>query len=178
MFPMIIGDETSPFYVPTQKMWVDARHILIEVPEDVPPGDDNSYYDEALEVMEQLENGETFEALAATYSDDPGTASNGGNLGWYYTEGYVLDFREAVETAEVGVLVGPIRTQFGYHIVQVLGREFRDIEPDELETEQKEAMIRWQKSLRQDADITRDTDWEALLPQPSILEDFMEMALQ
>ena len=104
---------TAPF--------VDARHILVA--------------DEAAanSVLAALQAGDSFASLAQALSTD-GSASSGGELGWAPASNYVTEFADAVTTAESGALVGPVKTQFGYHIIQVRAREDRDMTDDQYET--------------------------------------------
>ncbi|WP_054533433.1 peptidylprolyl isomerase [Herpetosiphon geysericola] len=78
--------------------------------------------DRANQLLTQLKAGEDFSALAQQYSEDPGSGSNGGDLGWYTKEqfaGFVPEFATALNTLEVGQLSEPVKTQFGYHIMKI-----------------------------------------------------------
>lgn len=92
-----------------------ARHILVE--------------DKALaeELLERLGAGEEFAELAAEYGTD-GTKSRGGDLGCFGEGTMVAEFQEAVESAEVGEPVGPVETQFGYHLLLVYDRTDERVE--------------------------------------------------
>lgn len=103
---------TAPF--------VDARHILVASEE------------EANNALAALQGGESFAALAQAISTD-GSSAQGGELGWGPASQYVTEFADAVKTAEIGALVGPIQTQFGYHIIQVRAREDREMTDSEFE---------------------------------------------
>lgn len=74
---------------------------------------------EALAGLERVNGGEEFAAVAAELSTDPGSAINGGELGCADPAGYVLEFKEAIESAELNVPVGPVETQFGFHVLVV-----------------------------------------------------------
>jgi len=89
---------------------VHARHILVETEE------------LANRVMQQLADGAEFAQLAALFSKDPGSGQAGGDLGWFSPGVMVPPFAEAVQAAEIGVVVGPVESQFGYHVIQVLER--------------------------------------------------------
>lgn len=73
-------------------------------------------------VRERIVDGASFEDMAREASDDP-TASSGGMLGWFSPGDLDPDFEAAVDSLEVGELSDPVRTRFGYHLVELLGRE-------------------------------------------------------
>ena len=104
-------------------LFADVRHILVESEET------------ALEVVDALNNGESFADLARAVSTDTGSGSRGGELGDSYVGNYVPEFGDAVETAEIGAIVGPIKSEFGYHIIQVRSREERSGEEVEAQLE-------------------------------------------
>lgn len=93
-----------------------ARHILIAVDQDT---DDAAAVALATEIRGRLIAGEDFGALAKKYSDDPGSAGNGGELGWAGKGTYVEAFETVLFAQEVGELSEPVKTEFGYHIIQV-----------------------------------------------------------
>lgn len=108
-----------------------ARHVLISpLPEDAPEGTEASDEQfaaalvEAEEVREQLaaDDADWF-AIAEEQSDDTGSGAQGGDLGWYdpNASGFVPEFDEALVGLEVGQLSEPVRTEFGYHIIQKTG---------------------------------------------------------
>lgn len=94
----------------------NASHILIEHAE----GERAAAEAEAEEVMSRLEEGASFDELAAEYSDDTGTASQGGDLGWI-ARGTLSDaFEEALYGIdEVGGVTGPVDTDFGVHVIRL-----------------------------------------------------------
>ena len=79
-------------------LYADVRHILVEDEET------------ALAALATLQQGESFAALAGAISTDPGSGSRGGELGEAYVGNYVAEFRQAIEEAEVGELVGPVES--------------------------------------------------------------------
>jgi len=100
-----------------------ARHILVR------PGELISD-DEARTRLEQirlrLEGGEDFAALARAHSDDPASAAKGGDLGWISTGDVVPEFQARMDALESGGLSEPFRTEFGWHLLEVLERRDRD----------------------------------------------------
>ncbi|MDE0130102.1 MAG: peptidylprolyl isomerase, partial [Gammaproteobacteria bacterium] len=96
-----------------------------------PEGDDE-VLDRANELFARLEAGEDFAALAGEFSEDPGSASLGGDLGWNERGVFVPEFEEALfGLEEVGQYTAPVQTQFGYHIVRLDGLRGGDIAPFE-----------------------------------------------
>ena len=91
-----------------------ARHILITVGKD-----EAAARRQADEVMAQAKAGKDFAALARQYSQDPGSAEKGGDLGWADRNQFVGPFTEALFGMNVGEIRGPIKTQFGYHIIKL-----------------------------------------------------------
>ncbi len=89
--------------------WATARHILVD--------------DEAQcnELKTEIENGADFGEIAQKYSTCP-SSHKGGDLGQFGPGQMVPEFDEAVFNGDVGVVYGPIQTQFGYHLLEVTGR--------------------------------------------------------
>lgn len=97
----------------------NARHILIQVAPDAP---EEQRYDAELHangVAQIARTGADFGELAAKHSDDTGSAAEGGDLGWFGRGRMVKEFEDAVFSAKPGEIVGPIKSQFGYHIIRV-----------------------------------------------------------
>ena len=87
----------------------EARHILVDSEE------------KCLELKKEIENGAKFETVAQAYSQCP-SSRNGGNLGEFGPGQMVPEFDKAVFSSDVGVVIGPIKTQFGYHLLEVTKR--------------------------------------------------------
>ena len=102
--------EKSRLEVPEKRR---ARHILIT------GKDDASARAQAEQVLAQAKAGKDFGALAKQYSQDPGSAQNGGDLGWADRSSFVKPFADALFAMKVGEIAGPIKTQFGYHIIRL-----------------------------------------------------------
>lgn len=104
---------------------VRARHILLNVGE----GDDDAkVLARANALLKQLRGGASFATLAKNNSDDPGSAQNGGDLGFFSLSDLVPEFAQAANDAKIGEIVGPVRTQFGYHLIEVLERKVKSFE--------------------------------------------------
>ena len=73
-------------------------------------------------IYKRLKAGQDFATLAATYSNDTGSARDGGSLGWVTPGMMVPEFDAVVFSAPVGTVQGPVKTQFGYHLLEVTTR--------------------------------------------------------
>lgn len=100
-----------------------ARHILISPSELVTEGDAVS---RAGQLKIRLDAGEDFETLARTNSDDRGSAVDGGDLGWVSKGQMVPEFEEVMLYTEIGEISFPFKTEFGWHVLQVLDRRSYD----------------------------------------------------
>ena len=94
----------------------NTRHILLGTGDDK---DEAAQLTKANELVQQLKDGADFAELAKANSDDPGSAANGGSLGDVERGQMVPEFDEATFGLELGAISAPIKTQFGYHIIQV-----------------------------------------------------------
>lgn len=137
---------------------VKARHILIK-PTII--NSDADIQNTLNNLRERIANGESFEVLAKVYSDD-GSAVEGGDLGWANPDQYVPEFKKAVTTLPLNTLSTPIRTQFGWHLVEVLERrdydETKERRRNEVrnllrEQQAKEQQQAWLAQLRDEAYI-------------------------
>jgi len=87
-----------------------------------------SVYNDALNIIEQINSGEDFANLANVYSEDPGNSPaegspKGGDLGWFERGQMVKPFSDAAFNARKGTVVGPVLSQFGYHIIKVIDKK-------------------------------------------------------
>ncbi|HET8859474.1 peptidylprolyl isomerase [Marivirga sp.] len=98
---------------------INASHILIRLDKDANPQDTLKAYQKISAVKRKIESGESFEALAREYSEDPSAKSNNGLLGWFTAFQMVYPFESAAYQTEIGEVSPIIRTQFGYHIIKV-----------------------------------------------------------
>lgn len=119
----------------------------------------------ANELRERILAGEDFAALAQAYSDDTGSGANGGDLGWFGRGMMVPTFEEAAFSLPVGEISEPVKTDFGYHLIEVLERdEARPKEESQLEQEQGQAFEAWLTEQMASDQIERAGDLSALLP--------------
>ncbi len=103
---------------------VKARHILIK-PNEV--RSDMEAEQIARSIYNRLKKGEPFSELAKAYSDDPGSALNGGDLGWADPREMVPAFRDKMLTQPINTLTQPFRSPFGWHIMEVQGKRQEDV---------------------------------------------------
>lgn len=106
-------NKAAQFTNPAQRC---MRHILFN----------KDQKEKAEEVKQQLENGANFAELAKENSQDPGSAEQGGDLGCLGKGETVPEFEKAAFGAETGEIVGPVETEFGYHLIEVT-----DVRPEE-----------------------------------------------
>ena len=100
-----------------------TRHILIKLSEVTSEKEGKQKMDM---IKERLDNGVKFEELARQYSED-GTASNGGDLGWVNPGDTVPQFEKAMNELKDGQISAPVRSPFGWHVIQVLERRKQDM---------------------------------------------------
>lgn len=101
-----------------------AAHILIEVNAKTTDAQAKA---RAEEIEQRLAKGENFAALAKEFSQDPGSASNGGDLGFAGPGVYDPAFEQALYQLHDGQVSAPIRTEYGYHIIKLLGVEAPEV---------------------------------------------------
>lgn len=130
-----------------------ARHILIKVNEAMSEQDARN---RALQIKERLDNGVSFEEQARLQSED-GSASRGGDLGWLSPGDTVPEFEKAMDALKPGQISAPVRSPFGWHLIEVLERRNQDVsaERTRLQARQEirtrkadEAYQEWLRQLR------------------------------
>jgi peptidyl-prolyl cis-trans isomerase SurA len=99
------------------------RHILIKTSEVL---DDATVEQKLLDMRKRIVAGEEFSVLAAANSQDPGSAVQGGDLGWSETSAYVGEFAATAAALKDNELSQPFRSQYGWHLMQLLGRRTID----------------------------------------------------
>ncbi len=107
---------------------VHVRHILIKT-EGKPDSEKKSLEAKAQEILKQVKGGADFGELAKKNSEDPGSAPNGGDLGFLARGQTVPEFDKTIFTLQPKDVSGVITTQFGYHIIQVLDKESAHVKP-------------------------------------------------
>lgn len=129
------------------------------------PRDDAATLALANELRQRLLAGEDFAALAAEYSDDPGSAANGGDLGWFGKGQMVAPFEEAAFSLPIGEISEPVKSDFGYHLIEVLERDAaRPKSQAQLDQERDQAFQTWLKEQLAGEDVQRADNLVNLLP--------------
>ena len=100
-----------------------VRHILIKLSEIT---SENEGRQKLISIKERLENGIKFEDMAKQYSEDP-SANNGGDLGWINPGDTVPEFEKTMKQLNANQISDPIKTPFGWHLIQVLERRSQDM---------------------------------------------------
>lgn len=145
--------------IPQQLTETHARHILIKP---TPLENDAQVKDRLARIRIQILNGTDFAAAAATNSQDPGSKTKGGDLGWVQPGMLDPTFEAQMDQLKPNQISEPFKTQFGWHIVQVLGRRTtQDIKAYSQQQAQQvvyqrkfqEAVQNWLRTLRSEAYI-------------------------
>ncbi len=149
-------DHKASFSIPERRR---ASHILIELDPEADEATAKAARDKAEEVVKKLADGEAFDVLASEYSDDPGSASQGGDLGFF--ERGIMD--KAFETAafaleEIGELSPIVQSAFGLHIIKLTGIEPSTTKPIDDVRETLEADYRESVAESQFSDLAEELD--------------------
>lgn len=120
----------------------------------------------AQELRQRILDGEDFATLAQEYSDDPGSAANGGDLGWFGRGVMVPAFEEAAFSLAVGEVSEPIKTDFGYHLIEVLEKDPNHPKDEStLANERRQAFQEWLQEQVAATPIQRPDDLVSKLPR-------------
>ena len=133
-----------------EQVW--ARHILV------------ADKGKAATVMALLNHGSDFGKLAQEFSTDTGSGAKGGDLGWFGKGAMVAEFENAAFSMKVGEISEPIQSQFGYHIIQVLGHDNIPLNASQYEEKRQTAFTEWLTKTRDAADITIFDVWKERVP--------------
>ncbi len=121
---------------------VHARHILVQTE------------DEAKKVIDRIKAGEDFGAVAKELSQDPGGKTNGGDLGWIARGQTVASFEDAAFALALKTLSAPVKSQFGYHVIEVLEKDPNRPLPDEqMQQAREEKLSTWLDDQKKAAKI-------------------------
>lgn len=143
--------------VPREQEQVWARHILVD--------------EQALaqELLDRIEAGEDWTELAAEYSTDSSNSDQGGDLGWFARDRMVEPFEQAAFDAEVGEVVGPVQTEFGWHLIEVLGHEVRQLDDGTYQLALSNHLDDWLAAEGEAADIEVSDFWPDRVPSPPVV---------
>ena len=107
--------------LPSIPMRAKVRHLLIPIRPSEKEKEKTVL--ELNDIKNKIIKGTSFSEMAIKHSEDPGSKENGGSLGWVNRGSLVKEFETAAFTAEIGEIVGPIETEFGFHILETLERK-------------------------------------------------------
>ncbi len=136
---------------------VHVRHILLK-PSEI--RSDAETRELAERLYQRLRDGEDFAALAKSFSEDPGSALNGGELNWIEPSALVPQFREVMAAGRIGELSQPFRSPFGWHVLEVLDRRSSDASGEAREQQAlnllrnrkyEEELQNWLRQIRNEA---------------------------
>ena len=144
----------------TEQIWV--RHILVETEE------------EAKQIYDRLMKGDDFAALAAEFSTDTVSAPNGGDLGWAKYETFVPEFADAAFALKIGEISQPVKSDFGWHVIQAIGHEMRPMTAEEFDQAKQAAFEEWLADLRLKTDIVYVEGWEQYVPSDPDLYEVLQ----
>lgn len=140
--------------------YIWAQHILVATEED------------AKAVIDRLNKGEDWNKIAAELSQDTSNSKNGGDLGYFGHGAMVAPFEEAAfALTEIGQISAPVQSDFGWHIIRLLGREQRPLTADQFDRLKQSTFTTWLKDLRDSSTVTtNDTFWKQIVPTEPVLQ--------
>ncbi|CAM5439299.1 peptidylprolyl isomerase [Eoetvoesiella caeni] len=137
--PMDITSTNAPTQPqgPMMVTQTHVRHILIKVDKAM---SDERAHERLVQLRQRLEMGEKFDDLAKRYSEDA-SAPQGGDLGWVNPGETVLPFEQAMNALQPGQISEPVKTQFGWHLIQVEDRRTKDMETEFKRMQARQALF-------------------------------------
>ena len=143
--------------IPKVEEQVWARHILLETEE------------EANAVYERLQKGEDFAEVAREVSKDTGSGASGGDLGWQPRSFYVTEFGDAAFKQKIGEIGKPVKSDFGYHIIQVIARQELPLSDSQYQQKKETEFNDWLTAAKEEATIETFEIWKERVPmEPSL----------
>ena len=146
---------------------VHVRHILIKTPPPGPDGKPDQKADDAAkakaaDILKQIQNGGNFEELAKKNSDDPGSGAKGGELPPFQHGAMVAEFEQAAFGLQnKGQLSGLVKSQFGYHIIQLLDKQLAHTRSFEEVKSEIEPIVKQQKQTKAADELARTLESQA-----------------
>ncbi|HVO70449.1 MAG TPA: peptidylprolyl isomerase [Aggregatilineaceae bacterium] len=157
--------------VPTEELAVHTRHILCSFHPDNPtdltpptPEERSAAENCIMNAYARLSAGEPFASVANALSNDRASAQRGGDVDWARVSTLVTGYADAVRDAELNKLIGPVETEFGLHLIEVLERKKQRLTDEEYATSRQGYFDAWLKALRAQATIERSPDWNTDIP--------------
>lgn len=144
--------------IPQSEEQVWARHILVETEV------------EAKAAYNLLQQGADFAQLARTSSKDTGSGANGGDLGWFGKGTMVPPFEAAAFSQKIGEIGEPVKSDFGYHIIQVLDRQELPLNATQYEQKKQTSFDEWLTASREEATVTTFDIWRERIPTEPALQ--------
>ncbi len=147
---------------PHEEELIWARHILV--------ADEET----AKQVLERLNKGEDFAKVAQEVSMDPGSASQGGDLGWFGKGQMVAPFEEAAYALQVGQISQPVQTTFGWHIIQLISHTTQPLTAYRYDQVRQTAFEDFLTKLREESEVVIHDYWTERVPNTPGLEDLYQ----
>jgi len=152
--------------IPAEEEVLWARHILFL--------DQENVQNAAFDFLSRIESGEDFGSAAEELStSEPEEESNivFEDLGWFGSGQMVAEFEEAAKTLKIGEISQPVQTSFGWHVIQLLGRDIQPLSYTDMEKIRFESFQAWLDMMREEAEININPDWVSSVPtEPDIPE--------
>ncbi len=150
-------EEVKAFYEENKEGFAEpemvrASHILLLTPETLTDEEVAEKKRAIEDLKKRIDEGADFAEIAREFSEDPGSRENGGDLDFFSRERMVPEFSEAAFAADKGSVVGPVKTQFGFHLIKVTDRkEARTVPVEEASAQIKQYLgeLKQQQKLRQ-----------------------------
>lgn len=154
LLQLALRDELD-FEVPSTEIQAHAAHILV--------GEDD--YQLAIDLFNRVQQGESFEDLAAEYSIDPSNAYKGGDLGWFTTGTMVPGFETVVFNMPIGSVDGPVQTEFGWHLIWLYDRVDAPLSEYQIAEAEHELFMDYLTELQDEGEISISDDWMNWIPE-------------
>ncbi|MDH1263658.1 SurA N-terminal domain-containing protein [Pseudomonas sp. GD03944] len=151
-----------------------AAHILVEVNDSVSEDEAKAKIED---VQKRLQGGEDFAALAKEFSDDPGSASEGGDLGYAGPGVYDPAFEDALYALEQGQVSAPVRSDFGWHLIKLLGVQSAEIPSFDSLKEKLERDLKVSKVEQRFVELTKQLE-DAAFESSDLAQPAQELGLE
>jgi hypothetical protein len=157
--------------VPQEETAVQTRHILCslhpENPADMTPPttEQRAAAESCIQAAQlRLASGEEFGVVAADLSADQASAVQGGNVGWSLLSYLAENYANAARDAELNTVIGPVETEYGLHLIEVLDRKMQTLTDEEYQDSVTGYFRLWVQSLWDAATVQRSADWNTTVP--------------